>query len=229
VPFTNKQLAFKALQHGLRHASDNSKMWQNYMIVAVDVGQLAEAARALSRVISSKNDGVSLAVLSKLVDAVAREDWNGGAGMDQPMSTTMGIGLLPIVERLFEVVILPRVKESPRIYAIYAKLFRWKEDWAGALDCYMKAYRSGIASDETVERELPRFKEAVEDLEEVVDVMRLLGPRAKEQEAAQGLEKGKAKWSDWKFQARTMVRTFQGRTRETWALSSTESNAEFDS
>jgi hypothetical protein len=93
----------------------------------------------------------------------------------------------------------------------------------------MKAYRSGIASDETVERELPRFKEAVEDLEEVVDVMRLLGPRAKEQEAAQGLEKGKAKWSDWKFQARTMVRTFQGRTRETWALSSTESNAEFDS
>jgi hypothetical protein len=141
-------------------------MWQNYMIVAVDVGQLAEAARALSRTIESKN---------AFNDAVTREEWKGGAGTDQRMLSTVGIGLLPIVERLFEVVILPRVKESPRIYAIYAKLFRWKEDWAGALDCYMKAYRSGIASDEAVERELPRFKEAVEDLEEVVDVMRLLG------------------------------------------------------
>jgi hypothetical protein len=223
VPFTNKQLAFKALQHGLRHASDNSKMWQNYMIVAVDVGQLSEAARALSRTLESKNardaaTQVDLAVLSKLVDAVTREDWNGGAGSrspDQPYTSNEGMGLLPIVERLFEVVILPRVAETSRIYAIYAKIFRWKEDWAGALNCYMKAYRSGIASDETVERELPRFKDAVEDLEELVDVMRLLGPQAKEQEAVQGLEKGKAKWSDWKFQARTMVRTFQGRTKDT--------------
>jgi hypothetical protein len=202
-------------------------MWQNYMIVAIDVGQLAEAARALSRVVESKNGKpneslIDLAVLSKLVDAVIREDWNGGAGNrapDQPITSNEGMGLLPIVDRLFNVVILPRVSDSPRIYAIQAKLFRWKEDWAGALDCYMKAYRAGIAADVTVERELARFNDAVEDVEELVDVMRLLGPRAKAQEEAQGLEKGKAKWTDWKFQARTLVRTFQGRTKERLVVS----------
>lgn len=192
------------------------------MIVAVDVGELSEAARALSRIVSGRtgkdvSTSIDLAVLSKLVDAVTREDWNGGKGNlaeGQPRTSNEGLGLLPMVERLFNDVILPRVSDSPRIYSIQARLFRWKEDWSSALDCYLKAYRCGIAQDEQVERDLARFKEAVEDLEELVDLMRMLGPRAKEQEAVQGLEKGKAKWNDWKFQARTLVRTFVGRTRD---------------
>ncbi|GHJ86267.1 hypothetical protein NliqN6_2669 [Naganishia liquefaciens] len=224
VPFENKRLAFRALQQGLRFSRDNWRVWTNYMIVAVDVGELSEAARALSRIVSGRtgkdvSTAIDLAVLSKLVDAVTREDWNNGKGSlaeGQPRTSNEGLGLLPMVERLFNEVILPRVSDSPRIYAIQARLFRWKEDWSGALDAYLKAYRGGIAQDEQVERDLPRFKEAVEDLEELVDLMRMLGPRAKEQEAAQGLEKGKAKWNDWKFQARTLVRTFVGRTRDSF-------------
>lgn len=222
IPFTNKQLAFKALQQGLKHSRDSSKMWQNFMIVAVDVGQMAEAARGLARVVEATNGknglkDVDCAVLSKLVDAVTREDWNGGKGNrapDQPLTSNEGLGLLPIVERLFNEVILPRVSESPRIYTIQARLFRWKEDWSAALDCYLKAYRCGIAQDVSVEQDVSRFRDTVQDVEELVDVMRALGPKAKEQEAAAGLEKGKAKWNDWKFQARTLVRTFQGRTRD---------------
>jgi hypothetical protein len=197
-------------------------MWTNYMIVAVDVGELSEAARALSRIVQGRlgkdvSNAIDVAVLSKLVDAVTREDWNGGKGSlqeGQPRTSNEGLGLLPIVDRLFNEVILPRVSNSPRIYAVQARLFRWKEDWSAALDCYLKAYRCGIAQDEQIERELSRFKEAVPDLEELVDLMRMFGPRAKEQEAAQGLEKGKAKWNDWKFQARTLVRTFIGRTKD---------------
>jgi hypothetical protein len=222
VPFENKRLAFRALQQGLRFSRENWRMWTNYMIVAVDVGELSEAARALSRIVQGRlgkdvSSAIDEAVLSKLVDAVTREDWNGGKGNlpeGQPRTSNEGLGLLPIVERLFNEVILPRVSPSPRIYAVQARLFRWKEDWSAALDCYLKAYRCGIAQDEQVERELSRFKEAVPDLEELVDLMRMLGPRAKEQEAAQGLEKGKAKWNDWKFQARTLVRTFIGRTKD---------------
>lgn len=192
------------------------------MVVAVDVGELSEAARALGRIVQGRvgkdvSSAIDDAVLSKLVDAVTREDWNGGKGSlheGQPRTSNEGLGLLPIVERLFNEVILPRVSDSPRIYAIQARLFRWKEDWSAALDCYLKAYRCGIAQDVQVERDAERFREAVLDLEELVDVMRMLGPRAKEQEAAQGLQKGKAKWNDWKFQARTLVRTFSGRTRD---------------
>ncbi|KAJ9123698.1 hypothetical protein QFC24_003472 [Naganishia onofrii] len=224
IPFENKRLAFRALQQGLRFSRDNWRVWTNYMVVAVDVGELSEAARALGRIVQGRvgkdvSSAIDDAVLSKLVDAVTREDWNGGKGSlpeGQPRTSNEGLGLLPIVERLFNEVILPRVSDSPRIYAIQARLFRWKEDWSAALDCYLKAYRCGIAQDVQVERDVERFREAVLDLEELVDVMRMLGPRAKEQEAAQGLQKGKAKWNDWKFQARTLVRTFSGRTRDSF-------------
>ncbi|KAJ9123389.1 hypothetical protein QFC22_001588 [Naganishia vaughanmartiniae] len=224
VPFENKRLAFRALQQGLRFSRDNWRVWTNYMVVAVDVGELSEAARALGRIVQGRvgkdvQSSIDDAVLSKLVDAVTREDWNGGKGSlpeGEPRTSNEGLGLLPIVERLFNEVILPRVSDSPRVYAVQARLFRWKEDWSAALDCYLKAYRCGIAQDVQVERDVERFREAVLDLEELVDVMRMLGPRAKEQEAAQGLQKGKAKWNDWKFQARTLVRTFSGRTRDSF-------------
>ncbi|KAJ3556322.1 hypothetical protein NM688_g2090 [Phlebia brevispora] len=47
IPFTNRLLAFRALKQGLRFNYDNWRMWSNYMIVAMDVGELSEACRAL--------------------------------------------------------------------------------------------------------------------------------------------------------------------------------------
>lgn len=221
VPFANKRLAFLALQQGLRFSRENWRMWQNYMVVAVDVGELSEAARALSRIVEERAgkeaaNAVDPAVLSKLVDAVIREPWNAGKGDENregPVTSNEGLALYPIVERLIKVVILPRVSDSPRVYAIQARLFRWQEDWSAALECYMKAYRCGVANDIEIERDVNRFKEAIEDLEELVSIMQNLGPKAKEQEEKAGLVKGKAKWNDWKFQARTLVRTFTGRVK----------------
>jgi tetratricopeptide (TPR) repeat protein len=226
IPFANKRLAFLALQQGLRFSRDNWRMWQNYMVVAVDVGELSEAARALSTIVGQRAGkeaslAVDHAVLSKLVDAVTREPWNDGKGDENkegPVTSNEGLALLPIVDRLFNVVILPRVSDDPRIYAIQARLYRWKEDWAAALECYMKAYRSGVANDEEIERDVKRFREAIEDLEELVNIMQNLGPKAKEQEERAGLVKGKAKWNDWKFQARTLVRTFTGRVKDRCVL-----------
>lgn len=222
IPFVNKLLAFRALRTGLRFSRDNWRMWQNYMVVAVDVGQLSEAARAQARLVEDRRDKdassvIDEALLSKLVDAVTREDWNGGNGSlaeGAARTSNEGLGLLPIVNRLFDEVILPRVSDMPAVYTIQARLKRWQEDWSAALECYMRAYRAGIAQDQQVERDVKRWREAVEDLGELVDLMRNLGPRAKAQEEADGLEKGKAHWNDWKFQAKTVVRTFMGRTKD---------------
>ena len=52
-------------------------MWYNYMVVAMDVGELSEACRALARMVRMRieKDGVAaidIEVLNKLVDAVTR-------------------------------------------------------------------------------------------------------------------------------------------------------------
>ena len=188
-------------------------MWANYMVVSVDVGELSEAARAMTRLVEERasKDGaavIDVDVLDKLVDSVTRDDYSLlSTGKVVPTSSNEGFGLLPIVERLFDVTILPRVSDSPRIWKCHARLLRWKEDWQGAMDDYLKGYRCGVAQDESVERDKEVWKEAVEVIEELVGVMEVLGGKIEK------AGKGEVKKGDWRFQARGLVRTFIGRTR----------------
>lgn len=179
------------------------------MIVSVDVGELAEAARAHTRVIEETGGHVDYDVLDKLVDSVTRDDWQSNQTF-VPKSSNEGFGLLPIVDRLFDQTIFPRISDSTRIWRTHARLLRWKEDWQGAMEDTLKAYRCGLALDPRVERDIGIWREAVGEIEELVGVLRLLGPKIS---GGAEEEKGKKK-GDWRFQARGIVRTFIGRTKE---------------
>jgi tetratricopeptide (TPR) repeat protein len=218
VTFENKLLAHRALRQGLRYAFNNWRMWQNYTVVSIDVGELAEAARAFTRVVeelASRNPSaaVDADVLDKLVDAVTRDDWSQ-RDIVVPKTSNEGFGLLPIVERLFDVTILPRISDDPRVWRAHARLMRWKEDWSAAVEDYLRAYRCGTSSDTRVERELERWKEAVQEIEDLVDVLSLLGPKAAAQASDADADATGKKKGDWRFQARGIVRTFMGRTKE---------------
>lgn len=181
------------------------------MIVAIDVGELSEAARAMTRVIEEVPPkdailGVDVDVLDKLVDSVTQDDYEGGNTDGKALSSNMGFGLASIVTRLFDETILPRISDSPRVWRSHARLLRWKEDWKGAMEDYTRAYRCGIAQDQRVERDKEAWREAVGDIEELVTVFSALGPKVR---VGEGEKKG-----DWRFQARGIVRTFMGRTRD---------------
>lgn len=210
VSFENKQLAYHALRSGLRSSYNNWRLWANYMVVAVDVGELNEAARAQERVVQEigqqdPSTAVDPDVLDKLVDSVTRDEWNGGEPATTPTTSNEGWGLYPSVDRLFEKTILPRISDNPRVWRAHARLLRWKEDWAGAIEDYIRAYRVEVADDQKVERDVKRWREAVETLEDLVATLQQLGPRVPKIEGKKG--------GDWKFQARGIVRTFMGRTR----------------
>lgn len=204
-------------------------MWQNYMIVSVDVGELAEATRALSRVVEElhEKDGagaVDVEVLERLVDAVVRADVP-----EDPESTqgrpNEGKRLFPRVLDLFTRSILPRISDSARIFRAYARLLTWAQQnpsasstsmsrnatitsltnpvdpWAQILDAHLNAYKCSVGLDEHVETDVERWKEAVVEVEDFVDILRNLGPRVGES------------GTNWRFQARGVVRTFMGRTK----------------
>jgi hypothetical protein len=72
-------LAFRALKQGLKSNYDNWRMWTNYTIVAIDVGELSEACRALSRVVEERAskvgaESVDADVLDRLVTAATSEE-----------------------------------------------------------------------------------------------------------------------------------------------------------
>ncbi|KAG6841288.1 hypothetical protein C0991_012458 [Blastosporella zonata] len=214
IPFSNKLLAFRALKQGLKFSYENWRMWSNYMVVAMDVGELAESCRALGRVVeetSDKNgaDSVDIEVLERLVAAVTRASGNpedaaveGGEGTAEgaAQNPNEGHGLLGSVSRLFERTLLPRVS-SPRVYRAYARLLTWEGRWEEALKAHLDAYRGGVAgSMQRGETDVKKWREAVGEVEEIVDVLRNFGPRVE--------------GSKWRLQGRSIVRTFIGRTRE---------------
>ncbi|CCM05537.1 uncharacterized protein FIBRA_07763 [Fibroporia radiculosa] len=212
IPFSNKMLAFRALKQGLKFSYENWRMWNNYMVIAMDVGELSEACRALGRVVEERStkDGagcVDEEVLERLVDAVTRapadpaEAVEGGGNNAQPMhNPNEGHGLLRRVTDLFERTILPRVS-SPRIFRAWARLLTWQGRWEDALNAYLDGYRCSAAGTmEKGETDVVKWREAVTEVEDIVDVLRNFGPRAES--------------FNWRLQARSIVRTFIGRTKD---------------
>lgn len=210
IPFINKMLAFRALKQGLKYSYENWRMWSNYMVVAMDVGELSEACRALARVVEERSakDGAKCVdedVLERLVDAVARahdekaedEDGNSAGTVRNPNE---GFCLLRRVMDLFEHTILPRVS-STRIFRAHARLLTWQGRWEDAMNAYLDGYRSSIAGTmEKGETDIYKWREAVGEVEDIVDVLRNFGPRIED--------------FKWRMQARSIVRTFMGRTKD---------------
>ncbi|GAA5857947.1 hypothetical protein JCM1840_000979 [Sporobolomyces johnsonii] len=211
LPFSRKRAAFHCLRQAIKHSFDSWRMWYNYMVVAVDVGEMSEACRALDRMvgmrIAKEGEGaVDLEVLDRLVDAVTRGhedvDENGEATTVDP---NVGRGLLRPVEHLINVSIVPHLSNSPRVFLAQARLCLWQADYAGALDAHLKAYRAAVVGNPAVEHDKAKFVEAVERVETVVDMLENLG--SKDGKDGQLVAK------DWKFQARSLVRTFLGKTK----------------
>ncbi|KAH6912411.1 tetratricopeptide repeat domain 27 [Coprinopsis sp. MPI-PUGE-AT-0042] len=211
VPFSNKMLAFRALKQGLRFRYDNWKVWYNYMVVAVDVGELQEASRALGRVVEqlAEKEGaraVDDEVLERLVDAVTRapasltDAQKEGGAQNDVANPNEGHGLFRTVNNLLENIILPRVS-SPRVFRAYARLWTWQSKWDKALKAYLDGYRCSVAGTmEKGESDVNKWREAVTEVEEIVDILKNFGPRV------EGYK--------WKLQARSVVRTFAARTRD---------------
>ncbi|KAF9449038.1 TPR-like protein [Macrolepiota fuliginosa MF-IS2] len=207
ISFANKMLAFRALKQGLRYSYENWRMWYNYMVVAMDVGELNEACRALGRVVEETSgkvgaESVDEDVLDRLVDAVTRASPNEGddANSDTPPNPNEGRWLFKSVNNLFERVLLPRIS-SPRVFRAFARLLMWQNKWEEAIKAHLDAYRNGVAGTmEKGEINVERWREAVHEVEEIVDLLKNFGPRA------EGYR--------WKLQARSIVRTFTGRTRD---------------
>ena len=217
IPFANRLLAFRALKQGLKVSYENWRMWHNYMVVATDVGELSEACRALGRVVEERaaKDGAACVdedVLDRLVDAATRQlaaDRDGagtgigagvGAGADAAVQTA---GLERRVAELFERTILPRVS-SPRILRARARLLTAEGRYGEALAAHLEAYRAGPAG--TLDAaggdvDVGRWRAAVGEVEEAVDVLRNFGPRV-----GGGV--------NWRLQARSVVRTFMARARD---------------
>ena len=91
---------------------------------------------------------------------------------------------------------------SPRIFRARARLLTAEGRYGDALAAHLEAYRAGPAGTlERGETDAARWRAAAGEVEDAVDVLRNFGPR-------QGAG------FNWRLQARSVVRTFMGRSRD---------------
>lgn len=210
LPFSRKRAAFHCLRQAIKHSYESWRVWMNYMVVAVDVGEMNEACRALGRIVEMRGekdgeDAVDLDVLERLVNAVTRGDEEEEEGQSYGGNPNGGKKLATRVEQLITKEILPRISNSPRIFLAYARLCIYSNDFSGALDAHLKAYRAGIVGDATIEHDRKKFSDAAASVEEVVGMLENLGPKLGKD--------GEMVAKDWKYQAKSIVRTFLSRTK----------------
>ncbi|EJD55316.1 TPR-like protein [Auricularia subglabra TFB-10046 SS5] len=207
--------AFRALREGLKYGYENWRMWTNFMLVSLDIGELHEVVRAMTRIIEERADKdgaacVDQEVLDKLVDGATRSADAGSAEQLNAIPEDAEAGaeahktpgsLRARVADLFERTIFPRVS-SPQIYKSYARLKAADGAWSDALKAHLDAYRANTVTHgpwETVEQ----WKTAISEVGATVDVLRDLGSRAD----GHGSDK-------WRIQARGLVRTFAARSKD---------------
>jgi tetratricopeptide (TPR) repeat protein len=200
--------AWTALKTATQIKHESWRMWENYMLVSLDVGELSECIRAMRRCIGLRSNecgeaAVDFEVLKLLVQETI--------GLDAPTDeqTTSEIGSGPgslrgfprMVNDLMMQVVQPLITHDPRLWRLLAKLHIWRGKYAEALEANEKAYR--CLAGKMVETEYKVFEELTDAADELVDAYRNLGPR----EGRMGGLVAK----DWKFKARSVARTLKGR------------------
>ncbi|KAI9598410.1 hypothetical protein BDF19DRAFT_432437 [Syncephalis fuscata] len=215
--------AYHALKQAIRNSQDNWRVWTNFMHICMEVGECQQAIQAMQQVVEIRADkvgaeSVDIKALEHLLTMVTRV-------VDAPIETVGDAAeaensakcrLRQRFEYLLRNVITARITNNSRIWQTVSRFYFWANDYEQCLDAQIKAYRALLHSS-SCESSAEEF-EAVADMAiETADLYRNLGPQSitKTTEDGQQVEQLVAK--DWQFQARSLLRSLVGRTRDTYA------------
>ncbi|EMG49401.1 EMW1 Essential for maintenance of the cell wall protein 1 [Candida maltosa Xu316] len=198
--------AFNALKKAIRCGGENRKSWriyENYMLVALKLHEwtdVLQACRELIDIRKSEGDAaIDIPVLEKLVEILVSEEYPGDRLTHyQTSCIDLVCNIVPKV-----------ITSSARCWRIVARVELWrKRPWA-ALECHEKAYRvmvhnPDLESSETV------WNEVVDACEDLISAFESLGELPGKHGA------GDLVCKDWKYKARTTVRSLMSKGKDMW-------------
>ncbi|RKP13703.1 hypothetical protein BJ684DRAFT_4428, partial [Piptocephalis cylindrospora] len=201
-----KREAFNAFHKALKEKYDSWKIWQNYLYVSVDVGEVAEGILAVRRILELRVDregagAVDVEVLRILIRVLMRMADEGPEG--EGAKTTPADLLINCVTA--------RITDNAEIWRLCADFWRWRKDWARCLEAYLKAYRATLHRS-PVETDTTAFETAAAACLDVVEAYGNFGDMSiPDEEKPEGSMRLVA--PDWHYQSRGLLRSLIGRTR----------------
>ncbi|CCG26085.1 hypothetical protein CORT_0C07140 [Candida orthopsilosis Co 90-125] len=199
--------AFNALQKAVRSSGDRKswKVYENYMNVAMQLNEWNDVLIAYRELLSiRKNEGdsvIDIPVLEKLSEILISSEFpESGKNLSHFQRTCIQLicDTLPTL-----------ITSSARCWRIVARVELWrKRPWA-ALECHEKAYRALLHNPELeVNEEV--WNEVIDACADLVGAFESLGELPGKHGA------GDLVCKDWKYKARTTVRSLMSKGKDIW-------------
>ncbi|KAJ3006814.1 UNVERIFIED_CONTAM: hypothetical protein HDU68_003865 [Siphonaria sp. JEL0065] len=228
VKQSKKRDAWRALREALRQHHDNARIWDNYLFISLDLGEFAESIRAMLRIFEIRSAPARAAELAKnpdslvdlgclgiLVNAVVHDI----QAADGTTASAQGKQINQLLEG-----VVNKMSGNARLFTICAQFYTSQERYVLALDYLQKAYRvylhaPGLGEDPVL------FKLGADVTERLAGGYREFGPlestpRLEEERNGEQEEEDRPVLvpvcADWKYQARTALRTFISRTKDSY-------------
>ncbi|KAF2639501.1 TPR-like protein [Massarina eburnea CBS 473.64] len=205
--------ALKAFKRAAELKHDSYRIWNNVLAVAASTNppswhDVITSQRRICE-IRGKTDGeacIDAEVISLLVRHIVQSD--------EPFDITKPGSLPRFVNELIEKHIKPLITFSPQLWSTLATLYMHTDRPSSALECHEKAWRAVTAQPNWEAKTEKEWDVVVRQTIDLVDAYETLGPRERTEGLAAG--SGELVAKDWKFKARSALRSIMGKGKEGW-------------
>lgn len=240
LPVTDPQKhvreAFVALKRAAALKRESFRIWQNLLSVSIQLSPppYTEIIIAQSRLIELLGNvegercvdvEIVEALVAHLITAYPRAPtevemtgFHGKQPEDDRTSQTSAlkrVGFERMVIDLVQKKITPLITSSRRLWLITAKLLLYLQRPSATLSAYEKAWRVTLNQpgwESGIEEAKNAWKEVVDSTIDLLDGYESLGERTREA----GLSAGELVAKDWRFKARSAIRSVLTRAKEVW-------------
>jgi tetratricopeptide (TPR) repeat protein len=204
--------ALKAFKRAATLKHDNYRIWSNVLAVAASTKppSYADIVTAQRRIceLRGKTDGEKC-VDDEIFDLLIKHLVQSEEGLDLSKP-----GLPRLVSELVEKHVKPLITFSPKLWAVLATLYTHSGRPTSALECHEKAWRAVTSQPKWEDQDEKIWNAVVDQTVDLVDAYETLGPR--ERTEGLGAGDGAVVAKDWKFKARSAVRSVMGKGKEAW-------------
>lgn len=200
--------AFNAIKKAIRTSGDGKKSWriyENYTVVAMRLHEWSDALIGVRKMIELRKEtegelAIDIPIIEKLVEILVSTEYIEDKRLEYYQSSCIDLvcSFLPTV-----------ITSNARCWRIVARVELWRNKPWAALDSYEKAYRAtsqkaDLTSDEAT------WNEAVEACGDLVSAYENLGELPGKHSA------GDLVCKDWKYKARSTVRSLMSSGKIMW-------------
>ncbi|WAQ82325.1 hypothetical protein PtA15_2A642 [Puccinia triticina] len=232
--FSRPMAAFYALQQAVKLSYDSWRMYTNYMLIAMSVGEYMEATRAFGRVIEMRGEaGMDMEVLEKLVKVIKLQRSCDPAGTEGTIEKAAAADSRQgrLFERLVDVfdrVVLPKTPTMPLVWELRSELAELGDQPEAALRFQMEAYRVGVsATTDQWLSSVDQWLTATDLLKRTLLKLIRIGPTLSSPNTTTTTTSDtpaeKSAFVNWKWQAKNLAKNFLAKSRSTF-----ESHPSFD-